>query len=45
MGLHFPAELAASLDRGLNVVPFHHCSQSRPLVGQKLDMIWLRFSQ
>ena len=24
MGLHFPAELAASLDRSLDLVPFHH---------------------
>jgi hypothetical protein len=44
MGLHLAAELAAGLDRGPDVLPFHHRSQSRPLEGQRLDMIWLRFS-
>ena len=43
--LHFPAELAASLDRGLDVFPFHHPRQSRLPLIHKLDMIWLRFSQ
>ena len=35
MGLHFPAELAASLDRSLDLVPFAPSSQSRPLVRGK----------
>ena len=44
MGFHFPAELAASLDRSLDLVPFDHPA-SLAASRAKLDKMRLRFSQ